>query len=34
LSLQHQRAQLEQKRKWRVIHEAARDFKPREQLGT
>lgn len=27
---QDQRAQLEQKRKWRVIHKAARDFKPRE----
>jgi len=27
---QDQRAQLEEKRKWRVIHKAARDFKPRE----
>jgi ribosome biogenesis GTPase len=27
---QDQRAQLEQKRKWRVIHKAARDHKPRE----
>jgi ribosome biogenesis GTPase len=27
---QDQRAQLEEKRKWRVIHKAVRDFKPRE----
>lgn len=27
---QDQRAQIEQKRKWRVIHKAARDHKPRE----